>query len=354
MAKTEHQIRFITRLGEFTGRVPAVYTDQKEFFISSLRSMSEHLVDLKRETLNEACAAFGSKLDRGTVTDKTIAEFEDLLEKLVSEKDFAMACANMIGSKELIKKRLAALVPLSLIDEEKRTEGKDLQADRHIRETYARLNFGALVKELNAEPGGRAVETVLRKAREEVADYCCLYHIPLDESDTFTPYTLLHVDAMIAASYRILSDIRKNIDFRNPGGKLILVADDDEAVMELLVFLARKEGFRTETAADGVEALKKAKGLRPDLILLDLMLPKYSGFEILRELQGDDTSDIPIIILTGHPTDRSTSEMIEREPNVKDFMQKPVKHQVLAALLHKHVKAPVVMPTRPNNPPPRT
>jgi DNA-binding response OmpR family regulator len=123
--------------------------------------------------------------------------------------------------------------------------------------------------------------------------------------------------------------------FANPADKLVLIVDDDDSVRDLIEFIVKKEGFRVEKAADGEDALKKARAVNPDLILLDLMLPKYGGFEILRELQSDETSDIPIIIITGRYTDHSTSEMIKQEPNVKDFIEKPVKPQVLSAIVHK-------------------
>ena len=130
----------------------------------------------------------------------------------------------------------------------------------------------------------------------------------------------------------------ENINLGNPGEKLILIVDDDDSVRELLDFVVRKEGFKVQKAVDGEDALAKARSLHPDLMLLDLMLPKFGGFEILRELQGDDTSDIPIVIITGRYTDRSTSEMIKQEPNVKDFLEKPVKPAVLTALLHTFLK----------------
>ncbi len=127
----------------------------------------------------------------------------------------------------------------------------------------------------------------------------------------------------------------ENAAFGRPADKLILIVDDDESVRELIEFIVKKEGFRTEKASDGEEALAKARSVDPDLILLDLMLPKYGGFEILRELQSDETGSIPIVIITGRYTDRSTSDMIKQEPNVRDFIEKPVKPQVLAALIHK-------------------
>ena len=127
-------------------------------------------------------------------------------------------------------------------------------------------------------------------------------------------------------------------DCGNPEEKRILIVDDDEAVWDLLYYIVRKEGFMVEKASDGEEAINKARLLHPALILLDLMLPKLGGFEILRELQEDDTANIPIVIVTSRCMDRSTEEMLKREPNVKDFLEKPVKPQVLAALLHALLK----------------
>jgi DNA-binding response OmpR family regulator len=126
-----------------------------------------------------------------------------------------------------------------------------------------------------------------------------------------------------------------NTGFANPADKLVLIVDDDDSVRELIEFVVRKEGFKVEKAADGEEALQKARQKSPDIILLDLMLPKFGGFEILRELQSDETVNIPIIVITGRYTDRSTSDMIKQEPNVRDFIEKPVKPQALAAVLHK-------------------
>lgn len=126
--------------------------------------------------------------------------------------------------------------------------------------------------------------------------------------------------------------------FSNSADKLVLVVDDDESISELIECLVKKEGFKVAKAMDGEEALQKARQIIPDLILLDLMMPKLGGFEILRELQSDETAGIPIVIITGRYTERSTSDMIKQEPNVKDFIEKPVKPQALAAILHKVLK----------------
>ena len=120
-----------------------------------------------------------------------------------------------------------------------------------------------------------------------------------------------------------------------PSDKLVLIVEDDEAFMDFIEFIVKRQGFNVEKASDGEVGLWKARNLAPDLILLDLMLPKFGGFEILRELQSDETGTIPIVIITGRYTDRSTSDMIKQEPNVRDFIEKPVKPQILTSLVHK-------------------
>ena len=120
-----------------------------------------------------------------------------------------------------------------------------------------------------------------------------------------------------------------------PEAKLVLVIDDDDSIRELLSFLVKKDGYRVETAVDGEDGLHKAERLKPDLILLDLMLPRYGGFELLRQLQGGELTRTPIVIVTGRYTDRSTADMIRQESNVIEFLEKPVKANLLAAVLQR-------------------
>lgn len=118
-------------------------------------------------------------------------------------------------------------------------------------------------------------------------------------------------------------------------GKLVLVVDDDDSVREMLEFIVKKEGFRVETAADGEEGVSKAEKLGPDLIILDLMLPRYGGFELLRRLQAGEHKNIPIVVVTGRYTDRSTADLIRQESNVVEFLEKPVRPAVLGAALQR-------------------
>jgi DNA-binding response OmpR family regulator len=106
---------------------------------------------------------------------------------------------------------------------------------------------------------------------------------------------------------------------------LVLVVDDDEGIRDLLCQLLTIEGYRVEPAVDGEDAHRKALNLKPDLIVLDLMLPRYGGFEFLRQLQGTELSGVPIVIVTGRYTDRTTADLIRQESNVVELLEKPVK-----------------------------
>ncbi len=118
--------------------------------------------------------------------------------------------------------------------------------------------------------------------------------------------------------------------------KLVLIVDDDDGSLELLEFLVKSEGFMAQGAMDGATALDKVKSLKPDLVVLDLMLPRYGGFEVLRRMQQDrEASRIPIIVVSGRYTEPMTVEVIKQEPNVKDFFAKPVPQDLFKAALHR-------------------
>jgi CheY-like chemotaxis protein len=120
-----------------------------------------------------------------------------------------------------------------------------------------------------------------------------------------------------------------------PGEKLVLLVDDDESLLDLMEHVVKHEGFRTDRAEDGPEALRKAQALNPDVMVLDMMLPGLGGYEVLRQLQASGCGDIPIIVVTGRAMDAQGIELIRQESNVKEFMAKPVRPPMLAATLHR-------------------
>ncbi len=86
--------------------------------------------------------------------------------------------------------------------------------------------------------------------------------------------------------------------------KKILVVDDERHIVRLVEVNLARAGYDVATAYDGIEALEKVKGDTPDMIVLDVMMPRMDGFEVLKHLQADaDTQDIPVIMLTAKAQD---------------------------------------------------
>ena len=112
--------------------------------------------------------------------------------------------------------------------------------------------------------------------------------------------------------------------------KKILVVEDDADLLELLCFNLRHAGFGVGTAGDGVEALKKARSLLPDLVLLDLLLPELDGFEVCEILRRDPAlASVPIIILTAMSS--QLARLAGLDSGANDYLTKPFSPKVLLA-----------------------
>jgi DNA-binding response OmpR family regulator len=103
----------------------------------------------------------------------------------------------------------------------------------------------------------------------------------------------------------------------------ILIADDDTPNADLLEAHLDGTGYETKVAANGEETLAAARDWKPDLILLDVMMPKLSGFEVCRRLRADPaTRDIAILMVTA--LDQSTDVETAVEAGTDDFITKPI------------------------------
>ena len=110
----------------------------------------------------------------------------------------------------------------------------------------------------------------------------------------------------------------------------ILVVDDETPILELIKYNLQKEGFSVITAENGSKALEYARLDNPDLILLDLMLPDMSGFDICRILHNDkNTSNIPIIMATARTDDEDIVSGLDL--GADDYITKPFSPKVLIA-----------------------
>jgi DNA-binding response OmpR family regulator len=122
--------------------------------------------------------------------------------------------------------------------------------------------------------------------------------------------------------------------------KKILVVDDDAELVELLCFNLKKAGYAIGTALNGVEALKKARSIRPDLILLDLMLPELDGFAVCEILRRDTaTASIPILMLTALSTE--LGRLAGLDAGATDYLAKPFSPKALIARIQELLGNPV-------------
>jgi DNA-binding response OmpR family regulator len=115
----------------------------------------------------------------------------------------------------------------------------------------------------------------------------------------------------------------------------ILVVDDDPDILEAVALILESQGYEVITAHDGVEGLANLKAEQPDLMILDLMMPKMDGFAVCKELQDPRWSkykDIPILILTSVREEASRRRYeLETglELDVDDYVEKPMSPDVL-------------------------
>ena len=126
--------------------------------------------------------------------------------------------------------------------------------------------------------------------------------------------------------------------------KKVLVVDDEKPISDIVKFNLTKEGYDVYTAYDGEEALEKVEEVEPDLIILDLMLPKIDGLEVCREIRK--THDMPIIMVTAK--DSEIDKVLGLELGADDYVTKPFSNRELVARVkanlrrHGNAKAAVV------------
>ncbi len=119
--------------------------------------------------------------------------------------------------------------------------------------------------------------------------------------------------------------------------KKILVVEDEKAIADILVFNLQREGYDTIAAYDGMEGLRQALEAGPDLILLDVMLPKMDGFEVLERVR--QKHDTPIIMLTAR--EEETDKVAGLERGADDYITKPFSMRELMARVKANMRRTV-------------
>lgn len=118
----------------------------------------------------------------------------------------------------------------------------------------------------------------------------------------------------------------------------IMIVDDSPTDMHLLKKILEKNGFNTLTASGADEGIQVAKRERPDLILMDVVMPGLNGFQATRELSSDpETSAIPVIIVTRK--DQQVDRVWGMRQGARDYITKPVKEGKLMSLIREALAA---------------
>lgn len=110
-------------------------------------------------------------------------------------------------------------------------------------------------------------------------------------------------------------------------GSKILIVEDDRTLLDVLKYNLTKDGYEVVGAVDGIQALELARSEKPDLIILDIMLPKLGGFEVCRVLRKEMT--VPILMLTAKVDE--TDKVVGLEIGADDYMTKPFSLRELVA-----------------------
>lgn len=115
--------------------------------------------------------------------------------------------------------------------------------------------------------------------------------------------------------------------------RTVLIADDEKDIVDLVDYNLTREGFHVLAAANGLESLKMIKKNRPDIVILDWMMPEMDGLEVCRRLRQDpDTSRIPVIMLTART--ETLDKVLGLEMGADDYLTKPFHIRELVARIH--------------------
>ncbi len=117
--------------------------------------------------------------------------------------------------------------------------------------------------------------------------------------------------------------------------KTVLIVEDEKNIVDILRFNLQREGYKTQEAYDGADGLEKARTVNPDLILLDVMLPKMIGFDVCKQLRAEG-NNVPVIILTAR--EEEADKVLGLEIGADDYITKPFSMRELIARVGANIR----------------
>lgn len=219
MADFRLQNFIIARLAEYCDfRRPLAAQDPVLYLWEKLKEIETPLLELKGQLLADAVRSFMKKVEEGAASEAMLADFKQLLESYLSVGDFVDAVflldMDTLRDKsrwELLTDHFSRIQAYRRLDEDlKPLEKRNKAWERLVSDICRRLGFDLVERVLDHKPlTERRLRFVLRRIRLNAADYCAVFHFPMDADDTFTPFILPRVEALIAANQRLLRRLRQ-------------------------------------------------------------------------------------------------------------------------------------------------
>ena len=212
-----HQLVVIARLAEFCqyrGATLRYEQDPWDYMLRKLRETEPPITALKESLLKTTRTRLLAEVTGGSLDAERCSDYRMLFERLLSPGDFADVAIHLVAGASnqhaALQQVLSQLKATNLFLEEGKAEGQRSPSwDRLVGEFYRRLDLERLGQVLGRKPRtAKRKAMVLRRVRSNVAEYCTVVHIPTDPKDTFTPFMLPRIEAVIAANLRFLKKYR--------------------------------------------------------------------------------------------------------------------------------------------------
>ncbi|MBI5240900.1 MAG: hypothetical protein HY926_10545 [Elusimicrobia bacterium] len=206
------QLVIVARLSEYCQfrSILKYEADPWDFMLRKLKETEEPLAAFKDALFRRTRERLLAELAAGFLDEERCSDYRLLFERLLSPGDFADVaihlCTGAPNQTKSLRDLLGAMQPATLFTNERKPEGQRSAAwDKLVGELYRRLDLdrlGTVMVRKPSTPTRKAM--VLRRVRRNVAEYCTVVRIPTDPRDTFTPFMLPRIEALIAANLRFL------------------------------------------------------------------------------------------------------------------------------------------------------
>ncbi len=158
-----------------------------------------------------------------------------------------------------------------------------------------------------------------------------------DEKTQILPEGPTLAEAIASSAYDSAGFLTEDVSHVMRANPLVMVVDDSLTVRKITSRMLTRENFEVATAKDGVDGLQQLQDIEPDIILLDIEMPRMDGFEFARNVRADaKTRHIPIIMITSRTADKHRNRALEL--GVNEYMGKPYQEEQLLALIRQYVK----------------